>query len=503
MAPPVSRPTPAPTPTPLPEPRVDPNGVPIPSPGAPAHPDIADPAAEIADVVAVEVAMVPFVDPAPTPVGFELPTPTPTPAAPTPTPVGTDPESVPEEEPSATPTPAPGPDAPPLRVAGVVTESIGPLVVAGDVCEGARARFERANRDLELPRPIVLVDCFDDEGDPDRNRTLINQLTDDGRIFAIVPATSVALFAEDLLDQRHIPYVGVGDLPAYCGFQAGFGFAQTGALGCPALAAATTPVVAVPHIELSAMAAGLAASDLKVALVRADNIAGELLASSVALEAELLGAELVLDAAEVPTPAEAVRTGWSAVVDDVNDADADLVIIDGTRTEGLYTALRADFDGVIVGTGYTDPGAFLDDPDLTVALSGSFQISQGFDITADGPGAEQFRFDAAAIGLDADEIDRAILSGYVAADFLVAAVATTPDPITTEALHNIVNNGWQYPGIDGLVCPGWWPASHVVPYPCAAVSQVVPIGGQPLVGVVPLTSFPVVVRTPAEAAIDD
>ncbi len=474
--------------------------MPIPNPGGPLHPEIVDPAAELADVVTVEVAMLPFVDPQPTPAGFELPTPTST--EPTPVPVEPDPDEPAAEPPSATSTPAPGPDAPPLRVAGVVTESIGPLEVAGDVCAGARARFERANRDLELPRPILLVDCFDDEGDPDRNRTLIDQLTDDGRIFAIVPATSVALFADDLLNERHIPYVGVGDLPAYCGFEASFGFAQTGALGCPALAAATTPVVAVPHIELSAMAADLAVPGLKVALVRADNIAGELLASSVALEAELLDAELVLDAAEVPTAAEPVRAGWSAVVDDLNDADADLVIIDGTRTQGLYSALQADFDGVVVGTAQTDPVDFADDPALLTALAGSFQISQGFDITAAGPGDDQFRFDVSAIGLDADKIDTAILSGYAAADFLVAAVAITPDPITSEALHNIVNNGWQYPGIDGLVCPGWWPASHVVPYPCAAVAQVVPLG-EPLVGVVPLTSFPVVVRTPAEAAIDD
>jgi ABC-type branched-subunit amino acid transport system substrate-binding protein len=348
----------------------------------------------------------------------------------------------------------------------------------------------------------VLVDCFDDEGDPDRNRTLVDQLTDDGRIFAVVPATSVALFADDLLNARHIPYIGVGDLPAYCGFDASFGFGQTGALGCPALAAATTPVVAVPHIELAAMAAGVDAAGLKVALVRSDSIAGELLASSVALEAEVLGAELVLDAPDVPAPAEAARAGWSTVAESVNDADADLVIIDGGRTQGLYAALRDDFDGVVVGTAYADPAALADDPDLLAALAGSFQISQGFDTTAEGPGAEQFRFDATAIGLAAEPIDRAVLSGYMAADLLVAAIAITPAPITSEALHNIVNNGWQYPGIDGLLCPGWWPASHVVPYACAAVAQVVPLGA-PLVNVVPLRSFPLLVRTPAEASTED
>ena len=79
----------------------------------------------------------------------------------------------------------------------------------------------------------------------------------------------------------------------------------------------------------------------------------------------------------------------------------------------------------------------------------------------------------------------------------LAALADAPRPVTAESFHDHLNGGWEYPGIEGLVCGGWWPASHVLEYPCAGLARVSPLG-EPLVTVVPLTEFSVAVRAPAD-----
>jgi len=459
-------PTPAPTPTPDPDslPRLGPGGQPYPTPVPPSRPELVDPTAEVADVFAVDVPLL----------------------------------FGPEE-----PRPLGGPTDP-IRVAGVVTQMIGPSVVAADLCAGARARFERANRDGELARPIQYIDCFDDEGDIDMNAELLAEAIDFFDVFAIVPATSTAFFSDELLAQNRVPHIGVGNLPAYCGFENSFGFGQSGAIGCPALSATATPIVSTPILGLWSQGTESPLVGARVAIARSDTVAGDLLAASLTLEAELTGAEVVFDSTEVPPASAAERTDWADLADQISDEDPDMVLIDGDRTAGLYTALGdAGFEGDVVGTAYVDAERIEADTDLRVALSGSLQVIQGSDPSnKQGDAWGRLLLDMAAIDVGSDDIGLDVLNGYAAADMFVAALSDTPEPLSAEAFHDTINNGWQYPGISGLVCGGWWPVSHVVPYPCGALMTVSPFE-EPLRTVVGLTDFPLVVETPVESFDDE
>ncbi|MCB1513023.1 MAG: hypothetical protein KDJ36_19175, partial [Hyphomicrobiaceae bacterium] len=53
-----------------------------------------------------------------------------------------------------------------IRVGGIVSATIVEQELFTATCDGARARFERANRTDELSRSIEIVGCHDDGADP-------------------------------------------------------------------------------------------------------------------------------------------------------------------------------------------------------------------------------------------------------------------------------------------------------------------------------------------------
>ncbi len=442
------------------------------------------------------------VPPTPTPVPSPTPSPTPTPVPAVaegdrPDPLdalaGIVPEVIRPPDASGPPTVA-GVAANRVRIAGIVSETIGVAEVFAGACDGAQARIaryerERVNQQI-TGRFVQMVDCFDDEADPERNEQLVNDLVDGADTFAIVPATSVAFFADETLQQARIPYIGLGSQPGFCGPDRSFGFGQSGAVDCPVVETSGASMAAIRVLELYRLATGIDLAGLRVAVVAEDSLGGGARESAVVLEAELVGAEVVYRSTDVPPPSDPPRTDWDEVVGSILDADPQLVFIDGQLTEGLYAALRQAGTGAdIVGTLNVDAAELAADPDLVLALSGSYFVSPGVDYTTrDSAEWGRLVIDMAAVGVDSADIDRSVVLGYAAADMFLAALGDTPDPLSTEAFHDLVNGGWEYPGIGRMVCGGWWPASHIVEYPCAALTTVSPIG-EPLVTAVPLTDF--------------
>ncbi|HUF84804.1 MAG TPA: ABC transporter substrate-binding protein, partial [Acidimicrobiia bacterium] len=108
-----------------------------------------------------------------------------------------------------------------VRVGG-----LGDATLYGDAEVGARARFERANRDGELPggRTIEFVRFADDKSDAALDETEMRTLVEQDEVFAVVPVVTPALGENRLLARERVPVIGWGIAPGFCGNDYAFGF---------------------------------------------------------------------------------------------------------------------------------------------------------------------------------------------------------------------------------------------------------------------------------------
>ncbi len=359
-----------------------------------------------------------------------------------------------------------------IRVGGLVTQSLVGNPYRVDVCLGARARFEQSNHHRELSRRIELADCHDDVGQTDLAAGLAATLVRDGA-FAVVPMASPAFGAEELLNDERAIYVGDERLPAFCGRANRLGFGTRGAVGCPVLDARGYVSLVVPVLTAYLASRADEAPAVGLTYVVSDGADGASIAASRAFEAELLEMARPAFLALLPTAADPAPTDWREQVDAILATEPDVVLLDGPRTEGLPAALRDEgFRGELVLVGTVDP-LVVADPDRRVELAPLTVVSPGLDLAnRSTPGWRALAGAAAAVGVEPDEVGLDFVQGYLAADFLVRALAATPEPLSAERLANTVNDGWWYPGVDGVACGSWWPAAHLVPTPCVSIARV-------------------------------
>ena len=391
------------------------------------------------------------------------------------------------EMPAADPTAAQGVTDEAITIGGLITESLAGFFHREGVCEGAAARFEQANQHDDLTRRIDFQGCYDDVGDVSISEGLTNALARDG-VFAVVPLASDTWFAEDVLTEAQIPYVGSDRLPGFCGRTTPFGFGIHGAIDCPILDARGYVTLTQPVLSAwveSHDGRPPVGHDVHLVPTGPD---GEVVGASRIFEADLTGRERPVILSVLPTASDLPTTSWDDVVAAALAEDPAVVFIDGDRTDGLPQAIReAGFGGEIVLVGVIDP---LDVADATsrVNLAPLTVISPGLDVVnRASAGWEAMTGAAIAVGLTEDDIGLDYIEGYLAADFIVQAIAATPEPLTGHALAATLNAGWWYPGVDGLACGSWWPASHYIEVPCVSVSRVEPYASTPVRGLVDTT----------------
>lgn len=384
--------------------------------------------------------------------------------------------------------PARGVTADTITVGGVVTRTLVGNPHRDAVCDGAAARFGQANAHGELSRRIDFIDCYDDTGQSEISAGVAQALVRQ-EAFAIVPLATPAFFDEATLTEQGVVYIGDERLPGFCGRWNPVGFDFGGAEGCPVLDARGYLTLVEP--VLSAYGAAVAPVDpdpwVAVTYVVADSPQGEVTLASRLFEAELLEVPPPTPLAVLPTAGEGPAPDWSAVVGEILDTDPQVVILEGPAVGGLPAAIRgAGFDGRVVLVGVVDPVAIAD-TESRLELAPLTVISPGLDLASRSTtGWGSMTGAAAAIGIAEDDVGLDFIEGYLAADFFVRAVAATPEPLSAPALANTVNAGWWYPGIDGVSCGSWWPASHYIAAPCVSVSAIevftaVPV---PLLGLV-------------------
>jgi hypothetical protein len=359
-----------------------------------------------------------------------------------------------------------------IVVGGLATESLAGFAHRDSVCDGAEARFNQANQNNELSRSITFVGCQNDAGQAGFSDGLARNLIRED-VFAVVPMASDAFFSEAVLNDERAMYVGSNRLPGFCGRSNPLGFGTRGARGCPVLDA--RGYVALVEPVLAAYAAAEVTDDPWSGLTYAVTTGadGEAVASARLFEAELLRVPAPTVVATLPTAGEGARTNWAATIEALLRTEPNVLILDGPLLDGLPDGLRnAGYDGLVVIVGAPDP---LDvaDPDFRSALGAVVTITKSLNPTgAPSRGWNSILGAGAAIGIDEGEIGLDFLDGYISADFLVQALAATAEPLTVEAVAAAVNGGWWYPGIDGVSCGSWWPASHFIETPCVSVARV-------------------------------
>lgn len=359
-----------------------------------------------------------------------------------------------------------------ITVGGLASETLVGEPFRDTVCLGARARFEQANHYDEVSRRIEFTGCYDDAAQPEFSDGLTRSLIDDGD-FAIVPLASPAFFADAVLNEERMPAIGDERLPAFCGRTNPLGFGVRGAQGCPVLDARGYLTLADPVLSAWDAADLQQRPWVDVTYVVAEGPSGETTAASRRFEADLLEVPVPTFLGALPAPGDAARSDWTSTVDAILATGPATVFLEHDHIEGLPEALRTrGYDGHLVLVGSVDPLDVADDEWRSVNAPLTV-ISLGDDLASTGSrGWRSIVGAAAAVGVDESAVGRDFVDGYLAADFLVQALRATPEPLSVETMADTINGGWWYPGVEGVSCGSWWPASHFIVTPCVSVASI-------------------------------
>ena len=358
-----------------------------------------------------------------------------------------------------------------IRIGGVGTaKDAGGVDQLTGVCDGARARFERANREGGVNGyTIEYVGCTDDGQSPDRNREAVRELVEQKKVFAVIPYSSGVSDSGDYLNEKRVPYVGWGVSPGdYCGWtDRQFAFSVTQAISC------TTAVPGKAFFSSIGLASYLKGAKRDPSSVKAAFVGSSDAASATSIDAfKQIGADLGMDVVYADTPIPGASApplaDYTPVAQAVISSGADFVAIPGLPgpTLGVIGALKAG--------GYKgDVLIFFFDrrmEPLAQQLDGVYALSPNFGFSGFGGEIyDQVVDDLDAIGADVPVDGPGTLTSYGAADFFLQALEKVEGPLTAEALSKVINSGFEYSPPGTLLCPSLWPSSHVVSSNCAGL----------------------------------
>jgi ABC-type branched-subunit amino acid transport system substrate-binding protein len=359
------------------------------------------------------------------------------------------------------------PRAAPGPVRGVTDTTItvgglGHVSRYGGANLGARARFERANREGGVNgRTIVYLGMRDDGGDAQANQRSATTLVRDDRAFALVPVITPDLgAAPDLLAQR-VPYFGWAVSSNFCGNDWGFSFT-----GCtfPPGGSITSDIWG----ELVRQAFGPDAVGTTAAVVSENSASGQYFVTTVTAGVEAAGLDVVSGTTPLPSPPVADYGALAQQVLTSNQGgppDAVFVMASYANVAQLRQAVRnAGYLGV-----FTDTVEY--EPDLVASSTGSlvFAPTAAVETAPANPAMAQLVADVNSLVAGAS-IDQSVVAGYWSADLFLTAVARAGRDLTPERLVRRANARFTY-RVKGTVGPVRFPEMHTVPAPCGTLVQ--------------------------------
>jgi branched-chain amino acid transport system substrate-binding protein len=338
----------------------------------------------------------------------------------------------------------------------------------GDVGVGAKARFERANRDGGINgRKIKYVGMEDDAGDLAKNATAVRKLVQRDKVFAVVPIYSIALSGgAKFLQQNDVPYLGFGFLPEFCNQPYGFGFN-----GCNAAVSGTKQSTA--YFAVLAKALG-GANGKTIAMYSGDSPAGRTTLGYNSAGATAQGFKVVLSKPSIPQTS--LPTDWTPYVHEVMIANggkpADIVwgSLPPPANIGLFTALKAaGYKGVLyAGTGY-DP-KLLANPQSAGALDGAYVYNPIEPFESDNAQVQQMKDDIKAVAGNDVTFDADMAIGYATADLFVALATKAGKKLTPQSFVQAAKDGVDVNNVAGKTN---YPVGYTENNSCGAMLKVV------------------------------
>jgi branched-chain amino acid transport system substrate-binding protein len=347
--------------------------------------------------------------------------------------------------------------------------------------EGAKARFERANRDGGVHgRTIKFVGVRDDGSDSARDLDLARELVGKDKVFAVAPATSAVLLpaTTDYLASENVPFFGWGFQPGFCGPDQGYGF--NGCLIGPDFANSS-------FLDGPIQAAGLKPADAKIAVQSANASFGESANAQAERAAKENGAQIVY--AETNYPPDQTVPDATPYVQAIMAAKPNIVIVNlaFASTISVIAGLKsAGYDGDIFNFIAYLPGMLDDQPDLAAALDGTYTVTQIVPVEGRAPVMLQIEEDLKAIGQE-PFAGLGHQVGWFSADLLLAMLDATGPDLTPESFNEAINTkGFSYEFGDGGLGPLTFPEYHKTMAPCTAVVKTT---GTTYEQIVPMTCY--------------
>jgi ABC-type branched-subunit amino acid transport system substrate-binding protein len=381
-----------------------------------------------------------------------------------------------------------------INVEGIVAQKQGPdnpIDPFPGTCEGAQARFARANKNKELPGGYTIKygTCYDDESTPATFGSRARQAVEQDQAFALVPVTSQGFLTDsgNYLNQRKVPYFGYAFMPPYCGYEFPYAFATGGTVSCDALQSKGKGAANDILIGSYLAAVNKKPSDVKVAGIAEDTTSGRPGIQIVKTGVESAGSKMVY--AEAPLPFDSDPPGgYKPFAQAMIQSGANLMMIVTSvgKVQKMIDALReAGYTGDIMNFVYSDDRVFLS-PALKQTLDKVYTVSPIVGASGNGgPGFEQISNDLKAAGFNTvgkavptpvspTTITSGTAYGYASADFFLEALKETiktKKKITAENLANTINGGFQYKGVSNAVGPSYWPSGHIIATPTGSAIQ--------------------------------
>ncbi|HQV56551.1 MAG TPA: ABC transporter substrate-binding protein [Ilumatobacteraceae bacterium] len=338
------------------------------------------------------------------------------------------------------------------------------------VCDGAKARFERANKEGGVNGyTFEYVGCQNDGQNPDTSAQQVKDMVEQEKVFALIPYTSVVSNQGDYLNEQRVPYFGWGLSPDYCGWnERQFAFAITGAISCMPEGLKNRSFFSSVGLETYVKGSKKAPKDIKAAFLGSSEYISAVSIDAFSQIGKSIGMDVVYAKTPLPGAGQPPLTDYSPVAQEIVASGANFVAVPGNPVPviGLVPALKA--------AGYTGDVVmyFADARLLAVAtqLDGVYAQGPNFgSVSFPSDTFKKIRADLDAIGSSAPEDGAGTLTSYGSAEMFINALKGVKGDLTAESLASVINSGFSNPQLGNAICGTEWPASHVVAGSCAAL----------------------------------
>jgi branched-chain amino acid transport system substrate-binding protein len=344
-------------------------------------------------------------------------------------------------------------------------ETVGDTITVGglgyatfyqDSAVGARARFDKANSNNELPggRQINFLGFRDDGSDPSKNRDEGTKLVQEDQVFAVVPVSTPFLGASDFFAQNKTPFIGWGIASGFCDNPFGFGFSGCLTPEDPKSAASTWGEL-IKKGNFNGDTKGKTA-----AVISEDNDSGAAGIKVISASAKAGGFKVVYAKNPVPPPPAAVSdyTPFANEIMTSNNGrppDVVFVVTAFSNVTGIQSKLtELGYQGVLTNAvGY--------DPRLAAQFVGTSTYIQfnAFESAQQGNTAmQEIINDVRAVNPD-QMLTQPVLAGYLSADMFVQMLKKTGRNLTQERFLRTANRNFKYEPKD-VAGPITFPAGH-------------------------------------------